>query len=82
MVVLSYNKSVVGSEGFGEAFAWDAAVARWSMTDVYPPENSRCIYGNRREGGSGVNTPAAVVAKFAKKGNSFVGADQSIWIYS
>ena len=80
------QQSVVGSEGFGEAFAWDAAVARWSMTgsfdpatEVYTPDS---FMATVVEGGSGVNTPAAVIAKFAKKGNSFVGADQSIWIYS
>ena len=80
------QQSVVGTEGFGEAFAWDAAVARWSMTgsfdpatEVYTPDS---FMATVVEGGSGVNTPAAVIAKFAKKGNSFVGADQSIWIYS
>ena len=80
------QQSVAGGEGFGEAFAWDAAVARWSMTgsfdpatEVYTPDS---FMATVVEGGSGVNTPAAVIAKFAKKGNSFVGADQSIWIYS
>ena len=80
------QQSVVGTEGFGEAFAWDAAVARWSMTgsfdpatEIYAPDS---FMATVVEGGAGANTPAAVVAKFAKKGNSFVGADQSIWIYS
>ncbi len=80
------QQSVVGTEGFGEAFAWDAAVARWSMTgsfdpatEVYTPDS---FMATVVEGGVGVNTPAAVIAKFTKKGNSFVGADQSIWIYS
>ena len=80
------QQKVAGGEGFGEAFAWDAAVARWSMTgsfdpatEVYTPDS---FMATVVEGGSGVNTPAAVIAKFAKKGNSFVGADQSIWIYS
>ena len=70
----------------GEAFAYDAATTRWSMTGSFDPATE--VYTPYSfmvtvvEGASGVNTPAAVVAKFAKKGNSFVGDDQSIWIYS
>jgi len=80
------QQSKVGVNGFGEAFAWDAAVARWSMTGSFDPGTEAytpdSFMATVVEGGSGVNTPALVIAKFAKKGNSFVGADQSIWIYS
>jgi hypothetical protein len=34
------------------------------------------------EGAVGVDTPAAVVAKYNKKGNLFVGANEDIYIYS
>ena len=70
----------------GEAFAYDAATTRWSMTGSFDPSTTSytpdSFVSTVVEGGAGVNTPAAVVAKFAKKGNQFVGADQTIWIYS
>jgi hypothetical protein len=34
------------------------------------------------EGGSGIDVPTAVVAKFQKKGNIFVGDNEDIFIYS
>ena len=34
------------------------------------------------EGGVGENDPSGVVAKYQKKGNIFVGANQDIYIYS
>jgi len=80
------QQSIVAGNGFGEAFAWDAAVARWSMTGSFDPGTEAytpdSFMATVVEGGAGVNTPAAVIAKFVKKGNSFVGADQTIWIYS
>ena len=70
----------------GEAFAYDAATTRWSMTGSFDPSTTSytpdSFVSTVVEGGAGVNTPAAVVAKFQKKGNQFVGADQTIWIYS
>ena len=70
----------------GEAFAYDSARTRWGVTGSYDPATNSIIpdafMSTVVEGGSGVNTPAAVVAKYAQKGNSFVGADETIWIYS
>ena len=78
------QQSVVGSEGFGEAFAWDAAVARWSMTGSFDPATEaytpEAFMASVVEGGA--SDPTAVIAKYTKKGNTFVGNDQSIWIYS
>lgn len=70
----------------GEAFAYDAAVARWSMTGSFDPSTEaytpEAFMAAVVEGGAGADTPAAVVAKYAKKGNLFVGANQDIYIYS
>ena len=70
----------------GEAFAYDAATTRWSMTGSFDPSTTSytpdAFISAIVEGGAGVNTPAAVVAKYQKKGNMFVGANQDIYIYS
>ena len=70
----------------GEAFAYDAATTRWSTTgsfdpstEAYTPDSFMSLVV---EGGSGVNDPAAVVAKFQKKGNIFVGDNGDTYIYS
>ena len=70
----------------GEAFSYDAATTRWSMTGSFDPSTTSytpdAFISAIVEGGAGVNTPAAVVAKYQKKGNMFVGANQDIYIYS
>ena len=70
----------------GEAFAYDAATTRWSMTGSFDPSTTSytpdAFMSAVVEGGAGVNTPAAVIAKYQKKGNMFVGANQDIYIYS
>ncbi len=70
----------------GEAFSYDAATTRWSMTGSFDPSTTSytpdAFMSAVVEGGAGVNTPAAVVAKYQKKGNIFVGANQDIYIYS
>jgi len=70
----------------GEAFAYDAASTRWSTTgsfdpstEAYTPDSFMSLVV---EGGSGIDVPTAVVAKFQKKGNIFVGDNQDIFIYS
>ena len=70
----------------GEAFAYDAATTRWSTTgsfdpstETYSPDSFMSLVV---EGGSGIDVPTAVVAKFQKKGNIFVGDNQDIFIYS
>ena len=70
----------------GEAFAWDAAVGRWSMTGSFDPSTEAYTPDSFMSavviGGVGVDTPAAVVAKFIKPGNIFSGANGDIFIYS
>ena len=70
----------------GEAFAYDAATTRWSMTGSFDPSTEAytpdAFVSAIVEGGAGVDTPAAVVAKYNKKGNIFVGANEDIYIYS
>ena len=70
----------------GETFSYDAATTRWSMTGSFDPSTTSytpdAFISAVVEGGAGVNTPAAVVAKYQKKGNMFVGANQDIYIYS
>ena len=70
----------------GEAFAYDAATTRWSTTgsfdpstETYSPDSFMSLVV---EGGAGIDVPTAVVAKFQKKGNIFVGDNQDIFIYS
>jgi hypothetical protein len=80
------QQSVVGTEGFGEAFAWDAAVGRWSMTGSFDPSTEAYTPDSFMSavviGGAGVDVPTAVVAKFIKPGNIFSGANGDIFIYS
>ena len=70
----------------GEAFAYDAATTRWSTTGSFDPSTEAytpdAFVSAIVEGGIGVDTPAAVVAKYNKKGNIFVGANEDIYIYS
>ena len=70
----------------GEAFAYDAATTRWSTTgsfdpstEAYTPDSFMSLVV---EGATGINVPTAVVAKFQKKGNIFVGDNEDIYIYS
>jgi hypothetical protein len=70
----------------GEAFAYDAATLRWSVTGSFDPSTTSytpdAFMSAVVEGAAGVDTPAAVVAKYQKKGNIFVGANQDVYIYS
>ena len=70
----------------GEAFAYDSARTRWGVTGSYDPSTNTiqpdAFMSAVVEGGAGVNTPAAVVAKYTQKGNIFVGANQDVYIYS
>ncbi len=70
----------------GEAFAYDSARTRWGVTGSYDPATNSitpdAFMSAVVEGGAGVNTPAAVIAKYAQKGNIFVGANQDVYIYS
>jgi len=70
----------------GEAFAYDFATTRWSVTGSFDPSTEAytpdAFMAAVVEGAVGVDTPAAVVAKYNKKGNLFVGANEDIYIYS
>ena len=70
----------------GEAFAYDAATTRWSTTGSFDPSTTSYTPDSFMalvvEGAAGEDTPTAVVSKFQKKGNMFVGANQDIYIYS
>ena len=70
----------------GEAFAYDAATTRWSTTGSFDPSTTSYTPDSFMalvvEGAAGEDTPSAVVSKFQKKGNMFVGANQDIYIYS
>lgn len=68
----------------GEAFAYDAAKLRWSVTGSFNPATESytpdAFMATVVEGAA--NDPTAVVAKYTKKGNIFVANNQEIWIYS
>jgi len=70
----------------GEAFAYDAATTRWSMTGSFDPSTEAytpdAFMAAVVEGGTGVNVPSGVVAKYQKKGNIFVADNEDIYIYS
>ena len=67
-----------------EAFAWDSAVSRWGVTGSFDAAQSAIIpdafMASVVEGAG--NDPSAVVAKYTKKGNIFVAANEDIYIYS
>ena len=68
----------------GEAFAYDAAKLRWSVTGSFNPATESytpdAFMATVVEGAA--KDPTAVVAKYTKKGNIFVANNQEIWIYS
>ena len=70
----------------GEAFAYDAATTRWSMTGSFDPSTEAytpdAFMAAVVEGGTGINVPSGVVAKYQKKGNIFVADNEDIYIYS
>ena len=67
-----------------EAFAWDSSVSRWGVTGSFDAAQSAIIpdafMASVVEGAG--NDPSAVVAKYTKKGNIFVAANEDIYIYS
>jgi hypothetical protein len=73
-----------GTQGFGETFAYDAATERWAVTGSFDASQASFVpeafMSAVIEGAA--SDPTAVVAKLTKKGNMFIAADESIWIYS
>ena len=73
-----------GTQGVGELFAYDSGVSRWAVTGSFDASQSsftpEAFMAAVIEGAA--SDPTAVVAKLTKKGNIFVAADETIWIYS
>ncbi len=73
-----------GTQGFGETFAYDANTTRWAVTGSFNASQATFVpeafMSAVIEGAA--SDPTAVVAKLTKKGNIFVAADETIWIYS
>ena len=73
-----------GTQGVGETFAYDSGVSRWGITGSFDASNPSFVpeafMSAVIEGAA--SDPTAVIAKLTKKGNIFVAADESIWIYS
>ncbi len=74
------------TQDIGELFGYDSGTSRWGVTgsftangNAYTPD---AFMSAVVEGGSGVDTPAAVVSKYTKKGNIFVADNEDIYIYS
>ena len=67
-----------------EAFGWDSAVTRWGVTGSFDASQGSMVpdafMASVVEGAA--NDPTAVVAKYTKKGNIFVAANEDIYIYS
>ncbi len=67
-----------------EAFGWDSAVSRWGVTGSFDAAQSAIVpdafMASVIEGAA--SDPTAVIAKYTKKGNLFVAANEDIYIYS
>jgi len=74
------------ADGTGEVFGFDNPTKRFGVsgsfdasTNTFTPD---AFMAAVVEGGVGEDTPAAVITKYDKKGNIFVGANEDIYIYS
>jgi hypothetical protein len=74
-----------GTQNVGELFAFDSGVTRWGFTSSFNAASSSftpdAFVAAAIDGGVG-SDPTAINARYQAKGNIFVGADESIWIYS
>jgi hypothetical protein len=74
-----------GTQNIGELFAFDSGVTRWGFTSSFNAASSSftpdAFVAAAIDGGVG-SDPTAINARYQAKGNIFVGADESIWIYS
>ena len=69
----------------GEAFAYDAATTRWSMTGSFNPATEAYTpdaFVSTVVVGSGGTQASNVINKYSKAGNIFTSASGDIWIYS
>ena len=68
-----------------EAFGWDSNIARWGVTGSFDAAQNALIpdaFLSLVTDGGASNAPADTPAKYTKKGNMFIGADENVWIYS
>jgi hypothetical protein len=73
-----------GTQGIGETFAYDASTTRWAVTGSFNASQATFVpeafMATVIEGAA--SDPTVTIAKLTKKGNIFVAADESIYIYS
>jgi len=74
------------TQNVGELFGFDSATTRWGVTSSFnassPSYVPDAFMAAAVLGGTGVNAPTAVAARYQAKGNLFIGDDETIWIYS
>jgi hypothetical protein len=73
-----------GTQGIGEAFAFDLAAVRWGVTGSFDGSTSTIAPDAFMAAvvvGAGTD-PNAAPARYDAAGNIFVGTDENIWIYS
>ena len=73
-----------GTQGIGEAFAFDLAAVRWGVTGSFDGSTSTIVPDAFMAAvvvGAGTD-PNAAPARYDAAGNIFVGTDENIWIYS
>jgi len=73
-----------GTQGIGEAFAFDLQAVRWGVTGSFDGSTSTIVPDAFMAAvvvGAGTD-PNAAPARYDAAGNIFVGTDEAIWIYS
>jgi hypothetical protein len=68
----------------GEAFAFDFATLRWGVTSSFNAQTNTIVpdaFAGMVLVGAGT-VPTAVDVRYQAKGNTFIGTDEAIWIYS
>ena len=73
-----------GTQGIGEAFAFDLAAVRWGVTGSFNGSTSTIAPDAFMAAvvvGAGTD-PNAAPARYDAAGNIFIGTDENIWIYS
>jgi hypothetical protein len=72
------------TQDVGELFGFDSGTTRWGVTSSFTANQSDftpdAFMASVIEGTNG--SPTSVASRYQKKGNIFVGTDESIWIYS
>jgi len=72
------------TQNVGELFGFDSGATRWAVTSSFNAASNSftpdAYMAAVVEGASG--DPATAPARYAAKGNLFIGSDETIWIYS